>query len=178
MSNSDDNEQRCIDTGVISHSNFSTAGPEDVFVVWMAAYEVGHTGLDVEHRRLVDSINRIHSAETNGRAPSQIAILLTEFESVAVEHLRHENSVMREMGDFVAHSQENRLQYLKAMSDAVIEEHIVEHAVALLGLRKIIREYQSEHCTDDHLVSNSLRNWFVEHAVKYDAHLKAVFQAQ
>jgi hypothetical protein len=62
------------------------------------------------------------------------------------------------------------------MSAAVIGEHIVDHARSLQQLGSIIRAFHSTPA-EGKQIGDALRGWFVEHAVKYDAHLKAVFQA-
>ena len=150
---------------------------EREFLKWMKGYAVGHAGLDAEHRHLVASINEIYSAELATPDINRIGILLDAFKFAAKKHLEHENSAMREISAGARNFQANRLAFLGAMSDAVIDEHIAEHALALRRLDLIIRAFYLDACCSEQRLSNALRDWFVEHAVKYDAHLKAVFQA-
>lgn len=147
------------------------------FLMWMEGYAVGHVGLDAEHRRLVASINEIYFAELGKRGADQISAMLDVFRFAAEEHLEHENSAMREIGERARHSKANQLAFLRAMSDAVIDEHIAEHALALRQLDLIISAFRLDADCSEQKLSYALRDWFGEHAIKYDAHLKAVFQA-
>lgn len=150
---------------------------EQQFLRWMEAYAVGHEGLDAEHRRLAVAINEIHAAERAGQNPSQVGILLDAFRCAAEDHLEHENLAMREVGDRANRAKANQLAFLKAMSDAVIDEHIAEHAQSLQKLNLVMRAFHSGANLGERALSDILKDWFVDHAIKYDAHLKAVFQA-
>jgi hemerythrin len=145
------------------------------FLQWIDGYAVGHGGLDAEHLRLVGLINDIHVADLAGNA-GQVACLLDMFRQAAAEHLGHENAVMREVESRAAQVTGGREAFLEAMSAAVICEHIIDHTRSLQQLDAIIRAF---HATADTgaQVGDALKAWFVEHAIKYDAHLKAVFQA-
>ncbi|HVZ27062.1 MAG TPA: hemerythrin domain-containing protein [Rhizomicrobium sp.] len=136
----------------------STPG-EAAFLVWSDAFAVGHKGLDLEHYRLFAIIREIHESERAGRDRSQLQALLDAVKFVAIEHFRHENSVLRlEMPDVI--------------DTAAINEHLAEHAAALAGLEAIIRGFRAG---GDQL-SFQLREWFVEHSVRYDAHLKSALR--
>jgi hemerythrin len=141
------------------------------FLQWIDGYAVGHEGLDREHRRLVDVINEIHAAELAGNT-GEAGRLLGILRGVTAEHLGHENAIMHEVESRAAQAAGGRQAFLEAMSAAVIDEHIVDHARSLQQIDTIIRGFHAGE-----RVSDALRGWFVEHAVKYDAHLKAVFQA-
>jgi hemerythrin len=142
-----------------------------LFLQWIDGYAVGHEGLDREHRRLVDIINEIHVAELAGNS-EQVGGLLETLREVTAEHLGHENAVMHEVESRAAQATGGRQAFLEAMSAAVIDEHIGEHARSLQQIDTIIHGFHAGA-----QIGDALRGWFVEHAVKYDAHLKAVFQA-
>jgi hemerythrin len=146
------------------------------FLQWIDGYAVGHEALDAEHRRLVALINEIHGAEFSGDA-GQIGHLLDAFWCATLEHLSHENTVMRELKDQAARAAGGQQVFLEMMSTAVISEHIAEHVRGLQHLDAIVCAFHSAADVAVHQVGDALRGWFVEHAVKYDAHLKAVFQA-
>ena len=145
------------------------------FLQWIDGYAVGHEGLDAEHRRLVDLINEIHIAELAGNA-KQVGHLLDIFREATAEHLGHENVTMCEVESRAAQVTGGRQAFLEAMSAAVIGEHIVDHARSLQQLDSIIRAFHLAPA-EGKQIGDALRGWFVERAVKYDAHLKAVFQA-
>jgi hypothetical protein len=61
---------------------------------------------------------------------------------------------------------------MKSMSEAVFVEHLKDHQHAIDALGSLI----SRSLDEGRPLRNELTSWFVAHAVKYDAHLKAVFQ--
>jgi hemerythrin len=147
------------------------------FLPWVEGYAVGHDGLDTEHRRLVEIINEIHVAQQTDPAHARINTLLDMLHQETVDHLRHENSAMREVSGKVALEKGSHPAALKMMSDAVLDEHIAEHARSLQKLAFIIRSFGPESNAPSGELGDLLKDWFIEHAIKYDAHLKAVFQA-
>lgn len=52
-----------------------------------------------------------------------------------------------------------------------------KHVLTLSKLELIIRSHSSRTDSAESSLGNNLKVWFLEHAIKYDAHLKAVFQA-
>jgi len=151
---------------------------EQVFLAWMEEYAVGHKGLDAEHRQLVKIINEIHAAMEAGQISQQLRPLLKALEFAAVAHFRHENSVLREIGDHTGRYREDQTDLILIANDDDISGHLAEHARALIILKSIIRAFYSETHLTEQKLSHNLRYWFVEHATKYDAHLKAFFSAK
>jgi hemerythrin len=148
------------------------------FLAWMDEYEVGHKGLDAEHRQLVATINEIYSAEWAKQTPHQLSLLLDTLKLATIEHFKHENSVMREIGDGAYPSTANGPAFLQAMGDATINEHCAEHAKAFLKLEAIIGAVHSQTDSDEQSLSRNLMNWFIEHATKCDVHLKEFFRTE
>ena len=131
---------------------------------------MGHAGLDAEHQRLLGIINQIHESEA-GSASSRTLNLLGALYLTAMEHFRHENSLMRDIivGAYLPHDG------CKKISEATINEHCAEHARALIELENMLYG----HPPDDraHLAAR-LRLWFVDHATKHDAHLRTFFRSK
>lgn len=150
---------------------------EPSFLVWREVFAVGHAGLDAEHRHLVESVNEIYAAECAAQTPGQLTRLLEALRFSVERHFKHENLIMREMSRDADPSPESKIDQLKAMTDAVIDEHVAEHAHELFKLDEIIRAVPVGSDSTELGVSHKLKSWFVDHAIKYDAHLKAVFQA-
>ncbi len=146
-------------------------------IAWSEALAVGHRELDAQHSRLVELMNEIHAAERAKQALHQLAPLLSTLRLAMEDHLRHENAVMREISERAKSSHAKHTAYLKAMSDAVIHEHIAEHAQTLSKLDAILHVHRSGTGPAQSTLAHDLKIWFLEHAIKYDAHLKAVFQA-
>jgi len=146
------------------------------FIVWSEIFAVGHRELDAEHRRLVDTINEIHSAERAGQTPDQLRPMLNALFVAAEQHFEHENSVMRKIRPAASAYETPRRDHL-ALSSEAIDEHIDAHERELSTLRSIIGSIGPRTDPAEPKLSHELRHWFVEHSIKYDAHLKMVFQS-
>ena len=150
---------------------------EPPFLAWGEMFAVGHKGLDAEHRRLVVAINEIYSAECSGRTPDQLRPMLNALFVSAQQHFEHENSVMRKIRLDASADETPRSVILKPISREAIDEHIGAHERELSTLRSIIGSIGPGTDPTEPKLSYKLRHWFVEHSIKYDAHLIMVFKA-
>lgn len=142
-------------------------------LAWSDAFCVGHEALDTEHQRLVEAINQVCAAFDANDPAVQIRTCSNTLKIAIAKHLRHESDVLNKIksGTF-GHTQiQNPTPaFLKAMSEAAFEQHIAEHVDFLGHVGAIIAEATRASCSD-------LKAWFVNHAIKHDSHLKAIFQA-
>jgi hemerythrin-like metal-binding protein len=138
---------------------------------WNDAFAIGHTLLDAQHRDLIRLINRLCAAldtkaDMTAKHPDLRALL-----HAAKEHFEHEIAVLKAIvaGPAPAHA--------KAIGTSAMGAHASAHDRALDELRAIVARI--EHALADDLPhhADELITWFVVHAIKYDANLKAVFQA-
>ena len=141
---------------------------------WKESYAVGHEGLDEEHRRLVAAINDICAACEAGQPPAVIDPLFKNLERETERHLTHEDAVMHEIA---ANAERSAQGDIKAMTRRGIGEHIAEHERVLGKLRAIMDTARASTDCGATDICAELKEWFLEHAFKYDAHLKAIFQA-
>jgi|SRR5579863_2534484 len=144
---------------------------DNALLKWQENFGVGHRGLDTEHRRLVGIINQIHDAEAAACTPRQLLDLANALYVVAMEHFRHENALMRDIiaGAYLPPSGGQKI------SEDVVNEHCAGHANALIELETMLHSAVS----DDHArLAALLSDWFVDHALKHDAHLRAFFQPE
>lgn len=141
---------------------------------WSDAFSVFHPLLDAEHREMVEAIRRI--AETSDASDSAgLRALLCALKEKTVSHFEHEDAILREIQAFTA-SARGTQKFLAAMSEALIEDHLGGHADAAKILDEMIRDtLREKFCGVDALVDR-ITHWFVDHAVKHDAHLKTLFQ--
>jgi hemerythrin-like metal-binding protein len=140
---------------------------------WNESFALGHQGLDAEHRHLVGSINEIRAAICSHEGPDQLANLLKALRDVAVEHIRHENSILWQIrsGTYEPLQTRARTQpFLDVMAKVAFDKHMDEHDQLLARLDTII-----DGPVDT--LSNELKAWFIDHAHGYDADLRAIFQA-
>lgn len=140
---------------------------------WSEAFALGHPELDADHRALIQAVNTICAAYEAKREPEELRQLLSELEKLTKDHFDRENRVLSE----IIARPEIHLQAAQGISAAVLHEHMEEHQRTLARLQFITRATQPSTRSAGKLLSEELVTWFLEHAVKHDAHLKAVFQA-
>jgi hemerythrin-like metal-binding protein len=138
----------------------------DILLEWQDAFCVGHWQLDTEHRRLLDTINAIHEAESGGNS-LQTTRLLNDLHLMAMEHFRHENALL---SDIIAGAYSGSAACL---SEAIANEHRAEHARALIALECLL--HRNGLGREKNLALH-LTNWFVGHATDQDARLRSYFQ--
>ena len=140
---------------------------------WSENFAVGHVEFDAQHRGLVKLINEIADAALAEKHPGQIATLLKTIREAAEEHLRQENALLWEIrcGAYAPlRGHAGTSQVLKLMAAAAFDKHMTEHA-ALLDRLDAARNAPVDRLCE------TLRDWFVDHAIKHNSYLKAIFQA-
>lgn len=149
----------------------------DAFLCWQETYAVGHLGLDLEHRRLVEFINDISGIGAGMDGSQHLSELSNAFYLASVEHFRHENSVMRDLivGAYLLPGAGVRHM---AISKAAINDHCAEHAQALIEMEGRLQAFFAGQDRHGATLASMLRGWFLDHVINHDAHLKEVFQAQ
>jgi hemerythrin len=145
-------------------------------LTWSASFSVGHPELDAEHRSLIEAVNAISVADKVNCAPQKLEDLLNELNLATEKHFEHENFVLRAIISKAA-TDRHSPTFLKAMSDAAITEHIDDHQRAFAYLESIMHAKYSGTPSAEQPLADELINWFLDHAIKHDAHLKAIFQA-
>jgi len=142
-------------------------------LTWSDSFAVGHEELDSEHRGLVEAINDVEAALRQRERPEQIAATLMMLREKAVRHIQDENALLWEIksGKFEPpHSQLSAPYFLKAMAESAFDQHVAKHDELLARLDAIIAGPRDT-------LYDSLKTWFVDHAIKHDLPLKAIFQA-
>ena len=146
------------------------------FMAWTEEFAVGHESLDLAHHCLIDRINEVHSAECAKQSPSQMRPLLGALNRMAADHFQHENSVLNRINFGPLPSGADERAFLKAVVGAAIVEHTASHKRSLHQLNTIIRDFYAGLGSVEQDLSLDLKAWFIDHAVKYDAHLREVFK--
>lgn len=139
---------------------------------WSDAYSVGHPALDAEHREIMFAINRTTDV---GNDHARLRPLLCELKQKTAAHFAHESAILRGIAAATSSARHTR-RFIAAMSQSLIDEHLAEHDVALASLEFMIRRTLSGNSAIAPAIGESLTHWFVNHAVKHDAHLKTLFQ--
>jgi hemerythrin len=141
----------------------------DQALVWSPALTVGHGGLDAGHIRLMEAINGVCSA----RYPQQLGKRLDKVKSEIDEHLQQETALLREIQAGSYEGMRKRRptpDLVKAIGEAGICEHILDHQTSQAHIRAVVSAAGEALCA-------GLKSWFIEHSIRHDAHLKAIFQA-
>lgn len=139
---------------------------------WSDSYSVAHAALDAEHREIMLAIARIAEA---GDDHVHLRPLLCELKQKTAAHFAHESAILREIVASTSSARRSQ-RFLAALSQALIEEHLVEHDLAMATLESMIRRTLLEESSQSSFLAETLKEWFVNHAVKNDAHLRTLFQ--
>ena len=142
------------------------------FLTWTKEFAVGHSGLDAEHRQLLDAINRVCSAEYAGCAAGELRQLLEQLTISAVEHFKHENTLLRELGCLASALREGVPDARNIINASTVNEHCAEHARALLRLEAIVQTLDGDTKSNRESLGEMLMDWFTGHAVEHDADLR------
>lgn len=125
---------------------------------------------------MLDCINKIHAAQCAKQPSDQMKPLVNTLYRLAGEHFQHENSILNQINSGPLPFGVDKRAFLKAMVDAAIAEHIANHKRSLHQLNTTIRDFNAGFGTTEQELSLDLKQWFIDHVVKYDAPLRRVFQ--
>jgi hemerythrin len=139
---------------------------------WSDTFSVAHPALDAEHREMMLVIGCVAEAHDDH---DRLRPLLRELKEKTAAHFAHEDTILREIVASTSSACRSQ-KFLAAMSQALVDEHLAEHHVALASLEFIIRRSLAENSRNLPPLGETLTHWFVNHAVKHDAHLKTLFQ--
>lgn len=141
-------------------------------LAWNIGFAIGHPEIDAQHRQLVALINDVIAA-VERHALEDLPAMLSGLSHLAAEHFRGEIAALRELGTSTHHGAKGRpanFRLRKALAELRIDEHEAHHAHLLNGLQML-------HALSPLDLCGQLKGWFVDHAIKHDARLRAVFQA-
>jgi len=120
---------------------------------------------------MVALINDVISAIE--KTPERIPDLLTKLRTATREHVQNENALLWELrsGTYAAlQGRARTAPFLKAMAEAAFDEHMAEHDMWLGRI-------DDTHDLPPDTLAETLKSWFLDHAIKHDSKLKAIFQA-
>ena len=144
-------------------------------IAWSTEFAVGHKELDSEHLRLVETVNAIYDAAGTASGRKKVDKRLDELSKLAADHFKHENSLLLQISRSPIPSNVERLDFVAAVADAVLDRHIGEHARGLRALDLIIRDMRI--AIEKNALNHDLKDWLLEHMTVHDARLKPIFSA-
>ncbi len=109
--------------------------------------------IDEDHRKLVDSLNQLHTATTEGRGREVVGGILKQLIADTADHLHREE------------------QQMAAAKYPHLDRHRVGHDHFVRDLRHLLAQYEEGRVTVAAQLSTVLRDWLSLHIRRYDKEL-------
>lgn len=120
---------------------------------WSPALFVGHTGIDEQHKRLVEIANALNSAMHSGEGTQAMGHVLNELVDYTVKHFAYEEGEMKQH------------HYPKS------EAHLAEHKKLVAEVSAFKKKFDSGQAAISVELMGFLRDWLLNHILKVDKHL-------
>ena len=128
------------------------------YFVWADDMAVDNGPLDADHRRLVELVNALHTATSEGRGYEVIEKVLVDLTQYAREHLQREEQMM------------------SAMKFPHQERHQKSHAHFVERLIELRQKYEAGSLTVPAQLSTVLRDWLSLHIRRSDREIRQFLQ--
>lgn len=125
---------------------------------WANDMVIDNGPIDEDHRKLVDLVNELHTATSQGRGQEVVDKLLTQLIADTEEHLREEERVM-EQAKFTN-----------------LERHKQRHTHFVNKLHELRQKQQQGSVTVASQLSSVLRDWLSLHIRRNDKELRQFLQ--
>ena len=109
--------------------------------------------IDADHRKLVDLVNELHTATSEGRGMEIVANIMEQLVAYTTEHLHREEAEMA------------------AVNFPNLERHKIGHAKFIESLQDLQKKYESGSITVASQLSTILRDWLSLHIRRSDKEL-------
>ncbi len=130
------------------------------YFVWASDMEIDHGPVDADHRHLVDLVNQLHTATTQGQGRDVVGGILESLIAYTGEHLRREESQMAAVGF------------------PRLEQHKKGHQAFVAQLDGLKARYDGGSITVAAQLSNLLRDWLSLHIRRSDKELREYARSQ
>lgn len=130
------------------------------YFVWANDMVIDGGAIDEEHKKLVDLLNRLHDATSQGRGREVVGQLLTELISDTAQHLQHEEAAMAAAGF------------------PNLERHKIGHQAFMDELHRLQQRYQQGSIAVAAQLSSVLRDWLSLHIRRNDKELHEFLRQQ
>lgn len=122
---------------------------------WADDLVIDHGPIDRDHRHLVDLVNQLHTATSQGRGREVVQGVLDALLAYTRDHLNREEALMRSVG--FPH----------------LEQHQIGHAHFIGQLEALKRQYEAGSITVASQLSSVLRDWLSLHIRRSDKEARA-----
>ncbi len=118
---------------------------DEVFFKWSPEYSVGIDTIDVQHRELVNILNRLFVAVSKREGDKVICEILDALTSYTKTHFALEERLMRQAtyGDLDAHVEEHRK--LLEQLDRLCKKHLLEEKPIYFEMLGFLKFWLKEH---------------------------------
>ena len=123
------------------------------YFIWADDMVIDKGPIDQDHQKLVEQVNRLHSATQTGRGHEVVGKLLGELISSTIEHIRREEQIMVQLG------------YPR------MQEHEAGHVRFISELHALQAKFAAGGITVAAQLSTLLRDWLSLHIRRYDKDL-------
>lgn len=115
-------------------------------IVWSEAFQMGDAGIDDEHRRFIDIVNRLNAAIRDHAPPGEIAAVCDALVRDAAAHFRSEEATMERagFGGLAAHRREHQ-RVLARIRDAAARARTVTDRASLVDAALAIKDALLSH---------------------------------
>lgn len=127
---------------------------------WADDMVIDNGPIDQDHRKLVEQVNALHTATTEGRGQEVVGALLEALIHDTVQHIQREE------------------QQMAALGYPHLEQHQKGHALFVADLHGLRTKYQSGGITVAAQLSTLLRDWLSLHIRRYDKDMLKFTQQQ
>ena len=127
---------------------------------WADDMVIDNGPIDQDHRKLVEQVNALHTATTEGRGQEVVGALLEALIHDTVQHIQREE------------------QQMAALGYPHLEQHQKGHALFVANLHGLRTKYQSGGITVAAQLSTLLRDWLSLHIRRNDKELRQFLQTQ
>lgn len=126
-------------------------------IEWRDEFRVGIVSVDMEHRDLIELINKVHAMMGEGATHKQVTLSLADIFAQISAHFALEEKFMRDM------------EYEHYPS------HKDDHEKLLDEICDIMDRVEDDGRYDEARLSGELERWFIEHFKTHDARLHHEF---
>ncbi|PXW97451.1 hemerythrin-like metal-binding protein [Sphaerotilus hippei] len=124
------------------------------YFLWADDMAIDHGVIDADHQRLIEQLNTLHGATSQGEGQSVVAGLLEALVASTREHLQREEQIMQALG----------------FPD--LERHLRGHAAFVARLLELQAQYAAGRITTASRLSTLLRDWLSLHIRRADKSLQ------
>ena len=114
-------------------------------IIWVDEYSVGHKTLDIQHKELIELINKLYEYRNESIDSETINDIITELLKFQNHHLEYEEELLKSLGypGYKEHKA-SHAEYTKTISGYTIEA-IIKKNIRPIDYLKFIKHWLFDH---------------------------------